>query len=117
MYPSPTQAVSGIGTTTATGNGNITDLGVPAPTAHGVVWNTAGTPTTADNATDEGAAASAGAFTSSMTGLSPDTTYYVRAYATNTAVTVYGVEVTFTTSSTNAQGSSGGCFITALSPF
>ena len=92
-----TQAVTGIGTTTATGNGNITSLGEPDPTAHGVVWNTTGTPTTADSSTDEGAAASTGAFTSNMTGLSPNTTYYVRAYATNANSTVYGGEVSFTT--------------------
>lgn len=44
-YKAPTvttQAVSSIGTTTATGNGTITDLGIPDPTEHGVVWNTNG---------------------------------------------------------------------------
>jgi len=92
-----TQAVSSITTTTATGNANITDLGNPNPTAHGVVWNTGGTPTTADSYTDKGAAASTGAFTSNITGLSSNTTYYVRAYATNTAGTAYGSEVSFTT--------------------
>jgi len=92
-----TQAVTSISETTATGNGNITSLGVPNPTAHGVCWNTGGTPTTADNSTDEGAAGATGAFTSNMTSLSPNTTYYVRAYATNTAGTSYGNEVSFTT--------------------
>jgi hypothetical protein len=92
-----TQAVGDIGTTTATGNGNITDLGTPNPTAHGVCWDTAGNPTLADNSADEGAASATGAFTSNMTGLSPNTTYYVRAYATNTAGTSYGNEVNFTT--------------------
>ena len=92
-----TQAVTDIGTTTATGNGNITILGIPEPTQHGVCWNTTGTPTTADSKTEEGAASATGAFTSSITGLSPNTPYYVRAYATNTADTVYGNEVTFTT--------------------
>ena len=80
-----TQAVTDIGSTTATGNGNITDLGAPDPTEHGVCWNTTGTPTTADSKTEEGAASATGAFTSSMTDLSPNTPYYVRAYATNTA--------------------------------
>jgi len=92
-----TQAVTSILATTATGNGNITSLGAPNPTAHGVCWNTGGTPTTADNSTDEGAAGATGAFTSNMTSLSPNTTYYVRAYATNTAGTSYGNEVSFTT--------------------
>ena len=92
-----TQAVTAIGSTTATGNGNITDLGDPDPSAYGVVWNTTGAPTTADNMTNEGATNVTGAFTSSMSGLTPNTTYYVRAYATNTAGTSYGNEVSFTT--------------------
>ncbi|SLM30215.1 exported hypothetical protein [Desulfamplus magnetovallimortis] len=92
-----TQAVSNIGETTATGNGNITSLGTPNPTQHGVCWNTTGTPTTADSKTEKGDAAATGAFTSSMTGLSPSTTYYVRAYATNSAGTAYGDQVSFTT--------------------
>ncbi|MBN2438069.1 MAG: hypothetical protein JXL20_05645 [Deltaproteobacteria bacterium] len=92
-----TQAVTGIGATTATGNGNITDLGAPNPTAHGVVWNTTGTPTTADNSTNEGVAGAIGAFTSNIAGLSPGTIYYVRAYATNTAGTAYGSDVSFIT--------------------
>ena len=92
-----TQAVANITDLTATGNGNITNLGVPNPTAHGMVWNTTGTPTVADNFTDEGAAGATGPFTSAMTGLLPGTLYYVRAYATNTTGTAYGNEVTFTT--------------------
>jgi len=92
-----TQAVTEIGATTALGNGNITDLGRPNPIAHGLVWNTTGTPTLTDNSTDEGPTTTTGSFTSSMTSLAPDTTYYVRAYALNTAGTVYGNEVTFNT--------------------
>ncbi len=92
-----TQAVTGILGDAATGHGNITDLGVPDPTAHGVCWNTTGTPTLADDSADEGAASATGAFTSNMTGLTGGTMYYVRAYATNTAGTAYGNEVSFTT--------------------
>jgi hypothetical protein len=92
-----TQAVSSIASTTATGNGNITALGVPNPTAYGVCWNTTGTPTTSDSKVDKGAASSTGAFTASMTSLSANTTYYIRAYATNSAVTSYGSQVSFTT--------------------
>ncbi|WP_293051633.1 T9SS type A sorting domain-containing protein [Paludibacter sp.] len=93
-----TQAVSSIAATTATGNGNITSLGVPNPTAYGVCWNTSGTPTTADSKADNGAASATGAFTASMTSLTANTTYHVRAFATNTAGTSYGQEVNFTTS-------------------
>lgn len=92
-----TQAVSSIAGTTATGNGNITALGSPYPTAHGVCYNTTGSPTTADDTTDEGAAAATGAFTSNMTGLSINTKYYVKAYAANAVDTSYGSEVNFTT--------------------
>ena len=43
-YVSPTvttQAVTAIGTTTATGNGTVTNLGIPNPTTYGVVWGVA----------------------------------------------------------------------------
>ncbi len=92
-----TQEITGIGTTSATGNGNVTDLGVPSPTAFGFAWNTAGSPTLSDNSTNEGTVSATGAFSSAITGLDPDTTYYVRAYATNAAGTVYGNEMSFTT--------------------
>jgi len=92
-----TQAVTDILTTTATGNGSFTELGIPNPTEHGVVWSTAASPTIADYKTEQGAVTAAGAFTSSLTGLTPNTLYYVRAYATNAAGTAYGDEVTFNT--------------------
>ena len=93
-----TQAVTTIGTTTATGNGNITSLGVPNPTQYGVAWDTAVNPTIAlATKTAQGTRNVTGAFTSSITGLAPNTTYHVRAYATNTAGTSYGADTTFTT--------------------
>jgi photosystem II stability/assembly factor-like uncharacterized protein len=92
-----TSAVSSIESTQATGNGNITSLGSPNPTAHGVCWNTTGTPTISDSKTDEGAVSATGEFTTTITGLAGSTTYHVRAYATNTAGTSYGGEVSFTT--------------------
>lgn len=92
-----TQAVSNIGSTNAIGNGIITDLGIPNPTSFGVCWSTTGTTSITDSKSDNGAASVTGAFTSSMTSLSPNTTYYVRAYATSTAGTSYGDQVSFTT--------------------
>ena len=92
-----TQAVTNIGINIATGNGNITDLGIPNPTAHGMCWNTTGTPTLSDNYSDEGVTSSTGAFTSGITGLDANTSYHVRAYATNSAGTAYGEEVSFST--------------------
>ncbi len=90
-----TQVVTAISGTIATGNGNITGLGNPNPTAHGVCWNTTGTPTTAGSKTDEGATSATGAFTTGITGLTAGTKYYVRAYATNDSGTGYGAEVVF----------------------
>jgi hypothetical protein len=93
-----TNAVSGITSTTATGNGKITDIGIPAPTQYGVVWSAAADPTVALlTKTAQGAVADTGVFTSNITGLSPNTLYHVKAYATNSAGTAYGTEVTFTT--------------------
>ena len=93
-----TQAVTNIAQTTATGNGNITSLGVPNPTQYGVVWGTSANPTVSlSTKTTQGTPGGTGAFTSSITGLSPATQYHVRAYATNTAGTAYGADVTFTT--------------------
>ncbi|MDB4334938.1 T9SS type A sorting domain-containing protein [bacterium] len=92
-----TLAVTSIAQTTAVGNGNITNLGVQNPTAHGMCWNTTGSPTLSDYYTDEGSASVSGAFTSDMVSLSPNTTCYVRAYATNIHGTSYGSEESFTT--------------------
>jgi len=92
-----TQSVTSITTSTATGNGNVTALGYPNPTQHGVCWNTGGSPTIADTKTEDGAVSTTGAFTATITGLSQNTKYYVRAYATNSAGTAYGEELNFTT--------------------
>ena len=92
-----TDAASDITTTTATGNGNITLLGVDNPTEHGVCWSTSADPEVTDNKTSDGAVSATGTFTSSITGLSDGTTYHVRAYATNTDGTGYGDDVTFRT--------------------
>jgi hypothetical protein len=98
-----TQAVTNITNTTATGNGNITVLGVPNPTQHGFVWSTSLNPTTADNKTTNGTVSTTGAFTGSITGLTPGTLYHVRAYVTNAAGTVYGEDVTFQLPSVTTQ--------------
>ena len=85
-----TTAVSNIAETTADSGGNVT--------ARGVCWNTAGTPTTADSTTSDGTGT--GVFTSNITGLTANTTYYVRAYATNSVGTSYGNEVSLTSDTT-----------------
>ncbi len=92
-----TQVVTGITASTAVGNGNIVYLGSPNPTQYGLCWNTSTNPTIANFKSENGAASATGAFTSNLTSLTPNTTYYVKAYATSGAVTTYGNEVTFTT--------------------
>ena len=90
-----TSAVSNITETTATSGGEVTADGGAAVTVRGVCWSTSATPTIADNHTSDGAGL--GTFTSNITGLTTSTTYYVRAYATNSVGTAYGETVTFTT--------------------
>ncbi len=84
---------------TASSGGNITDNGGSTVTARGVVWNTTGMPTISDSRTTDGS--SIGSYVSNLTALSPNTTYYVRAYATNNTGTAYGNEQTFTTTATS----------------
>lgn len=88
-------AVSAITQTTATSGGNVTDAGNSALTARGICWATTQTPTIANSKTTE--TGTTGSFTSNMTALTANTTYYVRAYATNSAGTAYGNQVSFTT--------------------
>ena len=78
----------------ATSGGNITDDGRAEISARGICWATSQNPTTADNKTENGSGT--GSFTSIITGLTPETVYYVRAYAVNSAGTAYGNEVSFT---------------------
>ena len=90
-----TVEVSGITAGSAVSGGAITDEGGATITARGVCWSTNQTPTIDDNKTTDGAGA--GSFTSQITGLVPSTTYYVRAYATNSGSTGYGSTMSFTT--------------------
>lgn len=89
-----TTAASAVTSTTATSGGNITSDGGSAVTAKGVCWSTSQSPTIANSKTTNGTGT--GSFTSSITGLSPGMTYYVRAYATNSVGTAYGNQITVT---------------------
>ena len=92
-----TDTITNIDETTATGGGNVTADGGSFVTARGVCWSESSNPTIADDFTTDGTGT--GTFVSSITGLDPDTHYYVRAYATNGVDTSYGNEVEFTTTS------------------
>jgi len=76
--------------------GDIIFDGGAEVTARGVCWSTSPDPTLSDNHTEDGTGA--GSFTSSLTGLACGTTYYVRAYATNSVGIAYGNQVSFVTS-------------------
>src|SRR5690554_1717610 len=90
-----TLVVSAINQTTATSGGEVFTDGGGTITSRGVCWSTTANPTTADTKTTE--EGTLGVFSSSLTGLSANTAYYVRAYAVNSAGTAYGEEITFTT--------------------
>ena len=90
-----TSQVTNITQTTATGGGNVTASGGANVTERGICWSTSHNPTTSGSHASNGTGT--GSFTVNMSGLSPGTTYYVRAYAINSQGTAYGSQVTFTT--------------------
>ena len=90
-----TASISSISWDSATSGGeNISDNGSPI-TAKGVEWSTSSSFATIGGVTIDGSGV--GNFVSNITGLSETTTYYVRAYATNTGGTGYGQTETFQT--------------------
>jgi hypothetical protein len=89
-----TEATS-ITSTAAMSGGNISDDGGSAVTARGVCWATTVNPTISNSKTIDGTGT--GLFTSNISGLSPCTTYHIRAYATNSKGTAYGSDIPFTT--------------------
>ena len=79
----------------STSGGNVISDGGSPVIARGVVWSTNPNPTISlSTKTTDGSGL--GTFSSELQGLSSNTTYYVRAYATNISGTGYGNEVTFT---------------------
>jgi len=90
-----TTAASAITMTTATAGGNVTADGGSSVTARGTCWSTSANPTISGSHTTDGSGV--GTFTSALTGLTANTTYHIRAYATNANGTVYGSDLTFTT--------------------
>lgn len=82
-------------------------MGGVAVTVSGVCWSINQNSTIAGSKTTDGTGA--GSFTSNITGLIANTTYYVRAYATNSVGTAYGNEISFTTAGTTVTDSHGVC--------
>ena len=94
-----TLAVSAITTSSASSGGAVTSDGGAALSAWGVCWSTSANPILANSFLQN--TLSSGFFSSALSGLTPNTTYYLRAYATNSAGTAYGNEQSFTTTDTN----------------
>lgn len=91
-----TTAVSGITTTAAATGGTITNDGGAPIITRGIVWSNLPNPTI-DLPTKTTDGSGVGTFTSSISGLNPNWDYHLRAYATNSAGTAYGNEISFTT--------------------
>ena len=87
---------SSIGTTSAVVGGNITDEGLTQVSARGIVYGTTAGSSTYTVTTGSGA----GTFTTTLTGLTAGTRYFVRSFATNVQGTAYGAEINFTTLTT-----------------
>ena len=95
-----TNFISNISTTQATGGGYITSDGGAAVTSKGLCYSSTASIPTFTNSTVKVHSSGIGNFTLILTDLTPKTTYYVRAYATNSSGTSYGPIVQFTTLNT-----------------
>jgi hypothetical protein len=82
--------------------GVINSPGGSGVTIRGVCWSTSPNPTIANDTTINGSGT--GTFSSTITGLQPIGTYYVRAYATNINGTAYGDEISFIAIGSSYQG-------------
>ena len=105
-----TKDISGLRITTAIGGGDITNDGGAPITARGVCWSTSANPTVNNNKTNDGSGI--GTFTSTITGLAANTTYYLRAYSTNSAGTSYGNEIMFKTFFGEVSDADGNVYLT-----
>ena len=92
-----TQLVSNIGSTTATLGGDITNTGCSPASIYGFEYsstnnfaNGTGTVVGSNNL-------SGNSFSASLNGLTPNTTYYVKAFVTNAGGTAYGLQQSFIT--------------------
>ena len=107
-----TNNVSYITQTSATCGGYVTIYNGTTVTERGVCWSTSNqSPTLSDSHTSSGSGS--GVFTSNLTGLTQNTTYYVRAYATSSEGTAYGETKQFKTTKFEYRISEGGVVATS----
>ncbi|MBE0638799.1 MAG: hypothetical protein IH598_09785, partial [Bacteroidales bacterium] len=92
-----TSPVTGITAISAISGGQIINAGGAPVTSRGIVWDTAENPTTESNLGMTSNGYGYGEFISNLTGLDPETNYYLRAYAANATGTGYGDQLIFTT--------------------
>jgi hypothetical protein len=97
VYPKivTTNSITYNNNNSADSGGNVISDGGATVTARGLVYGTSPNPTLSDSVL--GIGSGLGTFSGTITGLTSSTTYYVRAYATNSVGTAYGNEQTFTT--------------------
>ena len=103
-----TADVSEITANSAVCGGEVTNDGGCSITARGVCWSTLANPTISDSFTADGTGI--GSFVSDLTDLSSNTTYHVRAYATNELGTAYGLDKEFNTLMQVPTGAINGMF-------
>jgi len=106
-------------------SGTLSGLGSPYATDYGFVYSsTNNAPAITDSKVSKGASSATGSYSAELTSLTPGTTYYVRAYATNSVETSYGSVVSFVAANLAPTGLSyttpnvytKGTAITSLSP-
>lgn len=97
-----TASVIEITTNSAKGGGEVTNDGGAEVTERGICWSTNANPTLSDSHVAAGTGT--GTFTAMMNGLEANTTYHVRAYATNEVGTAFGLDREFTTLSGGGSG-------------
>lgn len=91
-----TVTTDAVNATTNVASGTLSALGAPNATDYGFVYSTTNaTPTILDSHISKGAPSTTGAYTGKLTGMTGGSTYYVRAYATNTAGTAYGSVISY----------------------
>ena len=96
----------------ATCGGNIITDGGAAVISRGVCWSTSQNPTLNDNYTAGNSATSS--YTCTLTDLTPNTTYYVRAYATNSVGTAYGNRVVLNVLDVPSIDSTVSCLVSSI---
>jgi uncharacterized protein (TIGR02145 family) len=105
-----TTAVNSITLTSVKCVGRIISNGDAEITASGICWGTVPSPTIAGSKTTDGTIS--GSFTSCITGLTPNTVYYMRAYASNSVGTGYGIERIVKTANSTVTDIDGNTYYT-----